>query len=201
MSRDENRFVNGQDQRGRGRAVRDPVVRGEMTITEAQLANVERLIEPSVAAMGFRLVQLRATGGTSRPTLQVMAERQTDGEMNIDDCAELSRTISAILDVEDPIASGFVLEVSSPGIDRPLVRLDDFSRFAGFAAKIELRRLIDGRRRHTGTLRGVDGGQVLIEVEGRAGPETVAVAHGEIARAKLQLTDELIAATLKKRKH
>lgn len=172
-----------------------------MTITDTQLAAVEQLIEPSVDAMGFRLVQLRAMGGTTRPTLQIMAERRDDGEMNVDDCAELSRTISAVLDVEDPISSGYVLEVSSPGIDRPLVRLEDFVRFAGYEAKIELRRLIDGRRRYTGKLAGVDGERVLVEVEGREGPETVAVPHAEIDRAKLQLTDELIAATLKKRKH
>jgi ribosome maturation factor RimP len=130
-----------------------------------------------------------------------MAERKDDGEMNVDDCAKLSRTISAILDVEDPITSAYVLEVSSPGIDRPLVRLEDFTRFAGFEAKIELRRLIDGRRRYTGHLAGVDGDNVLIETESRGGTETVSVPFAEIDRAKLMLTDELIEATLKKRKH
>lgn len=172
-----------------------------MTISPSQLTAVETLIEPSVEALGFRLVQLRAMGGTARPTLQIMAERNDNGEMNVDDCAKISRTVSAILDVEDPITSAYVLEVSSPGIDRPLVRLEDFSRFAGFEAKIELRRLIDGRRRYSGELAGVDADQVLVDVDNRDGPERVSVPFAEIERAKLLLTDELIEATLKKRKH
>lgn len=165
-----------------------------------QLVNVEQLIEPSVAALGFRLVQLRLMGGTTRPTLQVMAEPIEDREMAVEDCAELSRTISALLDVDDPITGSYVLEVSSPGIDRPLVRLEDFARYAGHEARIELRRLIDGRRRYSGWLGGVDGENVLIRIDGRSGEETVAVPHGEIERSKLKLTDELIEATLQKRK-
>jgi len=164
-----------------------------------QIAAVEKLIEPSVTAMGFRLVQVRLMGGDARPTLQIMAEPLEDREMVVDDCAELSRTISALLDVDDPIAGAYTLEVSSPGIDRPLVRREDFERYAGFEAKIELRQLVDGRRRYAGRLLGLEDDRVKIRTSGKAGEETVAVPFAEIERAKLKLTDELIEATLQKR--
>jgi ribosome maturation factor RimP len=167
--------------------------------SNAQLAKVERLIEPSAQAMGYRLVQLRMMGGDARPTLQIMAERLDDRDMVVDDCAELSRAVSALLDVEDPIRGAYVLEVSSPGIDRPLTRLEDYERWAGFEARIELRRLVDNRRRYNGRLAGAENDNVLIRIESRDGETTVAVPFVEIERAKLLLTDELIEATLKKR--
>ena len=173
---------------------------GALSISPGHLQQVERLIEPAAEAMGYRLVQLRATGGSTRPTLQVMAEPLDEREMNVDDCAELSRAISAILDVDDPIPGTYVLEVSSPGIDRPLTRLEDFDRYAGQEARIELRRLIDGRRRYTGVLAGTEGDHVLVQLDGGSGGATASVPFAEIERAKLRLTDELIEATLKKRK-
>ena len=123
---------------------------------------------PVIEGMGFRLVRLRLMGGR-RPTLQVMAERP-DGTMEVEDCAELSRALSATLDVEDPIDGEYVLEVSSPGIDRPLTRLGDFERWRGYEAKLELRDAIDGRKRYRGVLAGVEeaageGDQVVLEVE------------------------------------
>ncbi|MDP6342326.1 MAG: ribosome maturation factor RimP [Alphaproteobacteria bacterium] len=173
-----------------------------MPAANEQLAEVERLIEPSVEAMGFRLVRLRFMGGQARPTLQVMAERLDDREMNVDDCADLSRAISALLDVEDPIAGAYLLEVSSPGIDRPLVRPDDFLRFAGYQARIEACRLIDGRRRFVGRLLGLRDGRVQIALADAADDEgEYEIPIEDVERAKLVLTDELIQATLKKRKH
>jgi len=166
-----------------------------------QIEAVEQLIEPSVTALGFRLVQVRLMGGASAPTLQVMAEPLGEREMDVDDCAELSRTISALLDVEDPIPGAYTLEVSSPGIDRPLVRLEDFERHAGFEAKIELRQLVDGRRRYSGRLLGTQDDDVLIRIADKQGEQTVAVPYGEIERAKLKLTDELIEATMQKRRN
>ena len=115
---------------------------------EARLAidpnEIARMIEPSLDAMGYRLVRLMQTGGLRRPTLQVMAERRDDAPMTVEDCAEISRAVSALLDVADPIAGAYMLEVSSPGIDRPLVRPEDYDRFAGFEARIEL---VDPARR------------------------------------------------------
>jgi len=166
-----------------------------------QIEAVEQLIEPSVTALGFRFVQVRLMGGASAPTLQVMAEPLDEREMDVDDCAELSRTISALLDVEDPIPGAYTLEVSSPGIDRPLVRLEDFERHAGFEAKIELRQLVDGRRRYSGRLLGARDDEVLIRIADAQGEKTVAVPYGEIERAKLKLTDELIEATMQKRRN
>lgn len=171
-------------------------------VSDTQLNQVRTLIEPTVEAMGFRLVQVRIMGGSNRPTLQVMAEPADGGDMDVDDCAEISRTISALLDVEDPIAGAYMLEVSSPGIDRPLVSLDDFARYAGFEAKIESRRMLAGQRRFTGQLLGQQNGKVHIAVSGLSGEiKDVAIPFEEIAKAKLVLTDELIKATLKKRKH
>jgi ribosome maturation factor RimP len=122
--------------------------------------------------------------------VQIMAEKADGSGMLIDDCAALSRALSAVLDVDDPIVGTYTLEVSSPGIDRPLVRLEDYRRFAGFEARIELGRLIDGRRRLQGRLLGADGDMVRIEVGG--GPREVPFA--DIQRAKLVLTDDLLAA-------
>ncbi|MFP4002156.1 MAG: ribosome maturation factor RimP [Alphaproteobacteria bacterium] len=155
------------------------------------------LLEPSVRAMGYDLVRVRYTGARTRPVLQIMAERP-DGSMDVEDCAEVSRAVSALLDVEDPIAGEYELEVSSPGIDRPLVRPEDFERFAGFDAKIELARPRDGRRRFRGRLKGLDGSTVLLEVTGQ-GPEPVIerLDLPEISEARLLLTDELIRASLK----
>src|SRR5215467_7055411 len=111
------------------------------------------MIEPALAAMGYRLVRVLMTSGR-RPTLQVMAERLDDLPITLDDCAEISHSVSAILDVADPIAGAYTLEISSPGIDRPLVRAQDYDRFSGFEARIELARPIEGRRRFRGRLLG-----------------------------------------------
>jgi len=151
---------------------------------------IERLITPSAEAMGFEIVRVLLTG-TQRPRLQIMAERADGGGMIVDDCARLSRAVSAILDVEDPIAGAYELEVSSPGIDRPLTRLADFARFAGFDAKLEsMRADTKGRRRWTGRLLGLDGEIVRLSTE----DGEVAVPFTSLIKAKLVLTDELIAA-------
>ncbi len=155
-----------------------------------QASLVARLIEPSLNAMGYELVRVQTSGGESM-TLQVMAERADGDEMTVEDCADISRNISAVLDVEDPISDAYTLEVSSPGLDRPLVRLDDFTRFSGFEARIDTRSAIVDRKRFRGHLDGVDGDTVHIVVDG----ETYAIPFDEISRAKLVLTDELIAAS------
>jgi len=149
---------------------------------------VEALIGPIVEAMGFSLVRVQIMG-RSRPRLQVMAER-TDGEsMLVEDCAAISRAVSAVLDVEDPIAGAYTLEVSSPGIDRPLVRLADFDRFAGFEAKVEMDLAVDGRRRFQGRLLGTEGDAVRLRME----DSEVVLPYADIRRAKLVLTEELLA--------
>ena len=151
---------------------------------------VQRIIAPTISAMGYEVVRVQLSGGR-RPVLQVMAERTDGAPMTVDDCADISRTVSALLDVEDPIAGAYHLEVSSPGIDRPLTRLKDFERFAGHEARIETRALIDGRRRFKGVLRGVAGEVVRMETEDGAVTE---LPFAGILRAKLVLTDALIAA-------
>jgi ribosome maturation factor RimP len=153
------------------------------------------IVAPTVEGMGFRLVRLRLMGG-KRITLQIMAER-ADGSMEVEDCVRLSRAISAVLDVEDPIDREFTLEVSSPGIDRPLTRIEDFDRWEGYEARIETVEMIDGRKRFKGILAGTEGGEVLIEVE----EGTIGLAFDWLADAKLVLTDELVRESLKARKH
>ena len=150
---------------------------------------VERLVGPAIDALGFELVRVRLTGGNQRRVLQVMAEPHEKPTMTVDDCAEISRTISTLLDVEDPIPGEYVLEVSSPGIDRPLVKRRDFERFAGYEIKLEAARLIEGRRRFRGRLKGLVDDCVRIESE--AGETEI--AYADIASAKLVLTDELLA--------
>ena len=142
--------------------------------------------------MGYSLVRVRLfEGGQLR--LQVMAEREANGTMTVDDCATLSRALSAVLDVEDPIGGSYDLEISSPGIDRPLVGPDDYERFNGFEAKLETTLLIDGRRRFRGRLRGFDGDMVRIAL--RDGSEAN-VPLTAIRDAKLMLTDDLVKASL-----
>jgi len=154
---------------------------------------IEQMVAPTVEAMGFRVVRVQLMGKDSL-RLQVMVERQDEQPIQVDDCAHVSRAISAVLDVEDPIAGAYTLEVSSPGIDRPLVRLGDFQRFVGFEARVETARPIDGRRRFRGRLLGVAGDAVRMTVEGAE----MALPYRDIERAKLVLTDELVTATDKR---
>ena len=156
-------------------------------------ARIETMIASAIEPMGYDLVRVRLSGG-HQPTLQVMAERRDGRAMSVDDCAEISRSLSAHLDVEDPIPGAYTLEVSSPGIDRPLVRAQDYERFSGHEAKVELREPVDGRRRFRGRILGLTGDQVRIALpEGEA-----SVPFASISAAKLVLTDELIAAANKK---
>lgn len=156
-----------------------------------QAAEIERLIAPSVEAAGYEIVRVRFLGANEQ-TLQVMAERMDRKPVSVDDCANLSRLVSAILDVEDPVASSYTLEVSSPGIDRPLVRIDDYTRFSGFEAKVETRHPIDGRRRFRGRLNGVSAGNVVLALDGL----DTEIPFTEIRQGTLVLTDDLIAASI-----
>ena len=152
------------------------------------------IVQPSLEGMGFELVRLRLMSG-KKITLQIMAERP-DGTMEVEDCAELSRNLSAILDVEDPISGEYTLEVSSPGIDRPLTRLTDFDRWEGYEAKLETDELIDGRKRFKGVLAGIEGSEVLIEID----EGTIGLQFDWLADAKLVLTDDLITESLRRSK-
>jgi ribosome maturation factor RimP len=152
------------------------------------------IVAPTIEGLGFELVRLRLMGG-KRATLQIMAERP-EGGIEVEDCARISRAVSAVLDVEDPISGEYNLEVSSPGIDRPLTRPKDFERYEGYEVKLETAELIDGRRRFTGTLEGFEDGEVLIAI--REG--TIGLAFDLIADAKLVLTDALVAESLAARK-
>ena len=152
---------------------------------------------PVVEAAGYRLVRLRIVGA-KRKTVQVMAERP-DGSMNVEDCASLSRALSEVLEAADPLPDEFVLEVSSPGIDRPLTSESDFARFAGHDARVEMAEPVNGRRRFKGVLIGRDGADVLMDVTNDKGTERVRLPFMSITEAKLVLTDRLIAESLKAR--
>lgn len=154
------------------------------------IGQIQDIVTPTLEAMGYELVRVQISGG-QQPTLQLMAERADSAQMSVEDCADISRAVSALLDVEDPIQGAYHLEVSSPGIDRPLTRPRDFERFAGFEARVETRLAVDGRRRFRGQLAGVEEGQVRMLVEGGE----VRIPLDGIVRAKLVLTDALIAAT------
>ncbi|HEY0105492.1 MAG TPA: ribosome maturation factor RimP [Rhizomicrobium sp.] len=170
------------------------------------MAQLEPIVEPAVEAAGFRLVRLRLMGGQTK-TLQIMAERP-DGTMNVEDCAILARALQDFLEQENPLEGDFELEVSSPGIDRPLTRLTDFARWAGHEARLELHVAIGsvgdsqsdksnkGRKRFRGRLLGLDGQDVTIESQG----QRISIPFRGIAEAKLVLTDALIAEDLKARK-
>jgi ribosome maturation factor RimP len=151
---------------------------------------IATMIAPSLSAMGYDLVRVLMQG-RQRPVLQIMAERQDNKAMTVEDCADISRQISALLDVDDPIEGAYSLEVSSPGIDRPLTRPVDYERYAGFEAKLETAEPIDGRKRYRGKLLGIDEqGQIRIAAD--EGSWTIPFAA--VKSAKLVLTDDLIAA-------
>ena len=157
---------------------------------------IARLIEPAVKGLGFDLVRVAMIGGTSDPTLQVMAERPDTRQLNLDDCQSLSRKLSDLLDAEeeagrDPIEGGYRLEVSSPGIDRPLTRQKDYADWAGHEARLKLAEPLDGAKQISGIVEGIDGNIVSV-----ATPKGVRqVPFESIASAKLLLTDKLINAT------
>lgn len=156
----------------------------------AETAQIEALIAPSLEAMGYRLVRVAFTGGRNA-VLQVMAERADLKPMSMSDCSEITYAVSALLDVADPIEHAYTLEVTSPGIDRPLVRPEDYERFRGFEAKVELARPQDGRRRFRGRILGLAEDRVRLSL----GAEEIELPFAQIQRAKLVLTEELIAAT------
>ena len=149
---------------------------------------IETIIAPTLKDMGFDLVRVRISGAQRR-TLQIMAERLDDVTMTVEDCAAISRAVSTLLDVEDPIKGSYTLEVSSPGLDRPLTRPKDYTRFAGLEAKIELREPMDGQRRFRGRIAGLADDQVQLDTE----DTRVAIPYADIERAKLILNDELLA--------
>lgn len=155
---------------------------------------VAEIVTPVVEDMGFEVVRVRLMSG-KETVLQVMVQRP-DGQIEVDECGQISTALSAVLDVEDPIVDVYNLEVSSPGIDRPLTRMKDFDQWEGFEAKVETEQLIDGRRRFKGQLAGTEGDEILINIaEG-----TVGLKFEWLSDAKLVLTDELIRDVLRGRK-
>ena len=149
---------------------------------------IEKIIEPTVQDLGFDIVRVLLSGDHN-PRLQIMAEPLDGRAMNVDDCAAISRAVSALLDVEDPVSSSYTLEVSSPGLDRPLVRLQHFERFAGYEARIETAMAIDGRKRFRGRLGGIEGDNVLLQVD----KNEWVFPFPDIQKAKLIVTDEMLA--------
>ncbi|TCS65056.1 ribosome maturation factor RimP [Varunaivibrio sulfuroxidans] len=149
---------------------------------------IEKIIGPTIEDMGFDIVRIQISGA-QRVRLQIMVERKDGAPIVVDDCADVSRATSALLDVDDPISAAYTLEVSSPGLDRPLVKLKDFERFCGYEVRIETHDLVAGRKRFSGRLLGVEGSTVRISCEG----EDYELAFEDIHRAKLLMTDELLA--------
>lgn len=163
--------------------------------TQEDIGLVE-LLDPVAESVGYEIVRLRLMGGAEQRRLQIMAERPlledgTGGDMNVEDCAKLSRAISEIMDAADPITGEYTLEVSSPGVDRPLTRLKDFDTYAGLEIRIELDRVAEGRKRFKGELAGVEDGQVGLNIEGED-DTTVYFPFEWIVDAKLVLTDQLM---------
>ena len=168
-----------------------------MTELIAKTAIDRRLAEivtPTIEGLGYELVRIRLMGGNTK-TLQIMADRP-EGGIDVDDCGKISVAVSAVLDVEDPIEDAYHLEVSSPGIDRPLTRLKDFDAWKGYEAKIETSEMIDGRKRFKGQIAGTEDDEVLIEIE----EGTIGLKFDWLSDAKLVLTDELITEMLRQKK-
>ncbi|WP_018182272.1 ribosome maturation factor RimP [Kaistia granuli] len=170
-------------------------------VTETGLdAHVAAIVEPIIEGLGYRLVRVKISSRNGQ-TVQVMAERP-DGSMTVEDCGAISRNISPALDVEDPVAAAYHLEVSSPGIDRPLVRRSDFARWAGHTVKIELGAPVEGRKRYRGVLLGLDGDATGLKLEDapEGAPDRVLLPLDTITDARLVMTDALVAETLREAK-
>jgi ribosome maturation factor RimP len=162
-----------------------PSLRGKT----AEDARLLELLDPVAEAAGYDIVRLRLMGGNERRNLQIMAERP-DGTMLVQDCTALAHALSEVLDAADPIRGEYTLEVSSPGVDRPLTRLADFGTYEGYQARLELDRLVENRKRFKGRLAGVEGQSVGIDLDGE--DETALVPFAWISEAKLVITDELM---------
>ena len=148
------------------------------------------MIDPVAESLGLAVVRVRLMGGTLRRRLQIMAERVTDHDISVEECARLSRAVSEVLDAADPISGEYLLEVSSPGIDRPLTRLIDFDLFEGLEARLETDRMVEGRKRFKGVVAGTEGENIAIDLDGE--DETALIPFAWLADAKLVLTDELL---------
>jgi len=151
------------------------------------------LIEPTASELGYRIVRVRLSGNR-RKRLQIMAERVSDGQMGIDDCGRLSRALSPVFDLEDPVQGEYDLEISSPGIDRPLIRIEDFERFIGHEAKVETAAMLDNRRRWRGVIKAVEGDEIVLATD--TGDARLKVSA--LSEARLVLTDKLIEEDLKR---
>lgn len=171
------------DERGKSLAI----LLGESAMSE--MKELENLLTPTIDAMGFEVVRIM-TIGLKNPTLQIMIERKDREPMVVDDCAMVSRAISEILDEKDPIDGEYSLEVSSPGLDRPLTKLENFERFAGYETKIETKTEVEGRKRFKGRIINVDDSEIIhFEMDGKE----YLIPYHLIAKAKLVLNDELLA--------
>lgn len=154
-------------------------------------ARILVIADPIAHDLGLQIVRVRVMGG-KRAIVQIMAERIKDGQMGVDDCANLSRELSAAMEVEDPIHDAYVLEVSSPGLERPLTSLEDFKTYSGYKARVELDRFVEGRKKFRGILAGYDGENIEIDLDGEE--DRAEIPFAWISDAKLLITDELIAA-------
>ena len=148
------------------------------------------MIDPVAESLGLAVVRVRLMGGTLRRRLQIMAERVIDNDISVEECARLSRAVSEVFDAADPISGEYLLEVSSPGIDRPLTRLIDFDLFEGYEARLETDRMVEGRKRFKGILAGVEGENVAIDLDGE--DDTALIPFDWLADAKLVMTDALL---------
>jgi ribosome maturation factor RimP len=176
-----------------------PMDNEDRLITETGVAaRVATIAEPVIADLGFRLVRVKISG-TNGCTVQIMAERP-DGTMRVEDCEAVSRALSPVLDLEDPIDRAYNLEVSSPGIDRPLVRVGDFERWTGYEVKIEMAVPVAGRKRYRGTIRGVEGEELLVQLpDAKPGEDPIArLPLGDLEEARLVLTDDLVRESLRR---
>ncbi|MDX1739225.1 MAG: ribosome maturation factor RimP [Alphaproteobacteria bacterium] len=162
----------------------------------AAITQLENLIAPSLEDMGYEIVRIQMSG-KERVVVQIMIDRLDEKQIDVEDCATVSRAVSAILDVEDPIEKAYTLEVSSPGIDRPLVRQRDYKRFAGFEAKVELKYAVDGQRRFRGKLLGAVDDDIHLEIEHGGEMVEIALPFDDIDKAKLVMSDALIEASKK----
>lgn len=160
-----------------------------MNMKDPKIQKIEALISPALDDMGFNLVRIRL-GGNKNLTLQIMAECKDGAQITVGQCADISRAVSALLDVEDPITDAYNLEVSSPGIDRPLTAPEHFNRYEGFVAKIKTHDMLDGRKRFQGKLIGMENNSIRIHIDG----EDYAIPYEQVDTAKLVLTDDLIDA-------